>query len=337
MPLPLTNRSVPFNVTRFSHVVLHVRDLDESRAFYEDLIGLIVTEQDGDSLFLRGVEETCHHSLVLRRAAGSLACERIGFRVLDEDDLDRAKKFFDFSGRDAELVDVPHQGRTLRLHDPGGIPVEMCARMPVQRREIIQFASHRGAASTRIDHVQAHVADIAAAANFTENSGSESPSTRAATEPTKLPSGRSSWHEKATRTTSCSSPIWGHGCTTWPTLFTTPRPRSCEFAIWRQAGAWVSESSGAQTVTASATSSSSTCSTQMGTVWSFSSSPYQLIDLEDEPYGWSTEHDDIRNLWGPDPPESWLSEATHFYGIEPKPPAALEPALPDASRAHHGG
>jgi catechol 2,3-dioxygenase len=337
MPLPLTNHSVPFNVTRFSHVVLHVRDLDESRGFYEELIGLIVTERDGESLYLRGVEETCHHSLVLRRATGSLACERIGFRVLHEDDLDRAKKFFDLAGRDAEFVEVPHQGRTLRLHDAGGIPVEMCAHMPVQRREIIQFASHRGAAPTRIDHAQAHVADISAAADF--------------------------YGELGFRVSEYASRD-GTDQTAVRSIFLTRKGNANDIVLLTNLGPRLHHL--AHVVHDASTTLLRVCdlaaSKGMGerVEWGpnrhglgyeqflylldpdghrveLLSPPYQLIDLEDEPYGWSTEHDDIRNLWGPDPPESWLSEATHFYGIEPKSPVVLEAALPDASRAHHSG
>ena len=81
MDLPRTNHDVPFDITRASHVVLTVKDLEASRQFYTEVIGLIVTEADSDTLYLRGIEEACDHSLVLRRAREAPACIRIGLRV----------------------------------------------------------------------------------------------------------------------------------------------------------------------------------------------------------------------------------------------------------------
>ena len=55
MPIPKPNYSPPFNITRASHAVLQVKDLAKSRAFYVDLIGFIVSAEDNDALYLRGV------------------------------------------------------------------------------------------------------------------------------------------------------------------------------------------------------------------------------------------------------------------------------------------
>ena len=73
MGLPTTNFDPPFRITRASHVVLTVRDLVASRRFYEKIIGLILTAEEDDALYFRGVEEACHHSLVLRKGATSPA------------------------------------------------------------------------------------------------------------------------------------------------------------------------------------------------------------------------------------------------------------------------
>src|SRR5262249_62028066 len=79
IPKPLYNP--PFNVTRASHSVLSVKDLAVSRNFYVDLLGFIVSDEDRDALYLRGVAEACHHSLVLKRARGEPQAERVGMRV----------------------------------------------------------------------------------------------------------------------------------------------------------------------------------------------------------------------------------------------------------------
>ena len=71
MSLRITNHDPGFRITRASHVVLTVRDLAASRQFYEKVIGLILTAEEGGALYFRGVEEACHHSLVLRKSAGT--------------------------------------------------------------------------------------------------------------------------------------------------------------------------------------------------------------------------------------------------------------------------
>ena len=66
MPIPKPVYHPPFNVTRASHCVLTVKDLSVSRTFYVDLLGFIVSDEDRSTIYLRGVAEACHHSLVLK-------------------------------------------------------------------------------------------------------------------------------------------------------------------------------------------------------------------------------------------------------------------------------
>ncbi|HLQ89492.1 MAG TPA: VOC family protein [Xanthobacteraceae bacterium] len=165
MDLPQTDYDTPFNITRTSHVVLTVRDLEASRLFYTEVIGLMVTQQSADTLYLRGIEEACHHSLVLRRADGP-ACERIGMRVLRDRDLDGLKTFFESHKCPVHWGDVPHQGRTLHAIDIPGVPLEICATMPVVQRALTQFHLHRGGCAARIDHYQILVPDVRKACTF---------------------------------------------------------------------------------------------------------------------------------------------------------------------------
>src|SRR5262245_41586462 len=93
MPVPKHIFDPPFNVVRCSHTVLTARDLGASRAFYEEIIGLHVEEAGRDALYLRGMEERNHHSLVLKKGNEPVV-ERLGFKVGSEEDLDRAHAFF---------------------------------------------------------------------------------------------------------------------------------------------------------------------------------------------------------------------------------------------------
>lgn len=166
MPVPETNFSPPFNVTRASHAVLGVRDLTVSRAFYTEVIGLMVTHEDNAEIYLRGVEETCHHSLVLRKTSVKPECEVIGFRVFQDCDLDLAKDYFDGAGFTSTWAEREFQGRTLQLRDSAGIPIEFCATMPTFPRLHDKPHLQRGAAALRYDHVQCLAPDVAAAGRF---------------------------------------------------------------------------------------------------------------------------------------------------------------------------
>ncbi|HWI21278.1 MAG TPA: VOC family protein, partial [Baekduia sp.] len=166
MSVPASNINPGFNITRASHLVLTVNDLDASRTFYEEVIGLILTEGDSDALYFRGIEEACHHSLVLRRSEGAPSCERIGLRMYTEADLEQAHRHFTEAGCAVEWVDVPHQGPTLHVTDPVGVPLEFCARMPVLPRQITRFERHRGGCAQRLDHYQLHTPHLRTAFEF---------------------------------------------------------------------------------------------------------------------------------------------------------------------------
>jgi catechol 2,3-dioxygenase len=154
-----------FNITRASHVVHRVRDLAKSRAFYVDTLGFVVSHDDHDTLYLRGLEEGCHHSIVLK-AGAEPACERVGLRVLTEDDLDRAEAHFRTSGLPTRWVQAPFQGRTLHTSDPAGTPLEICAAMQTKPRRIMHFETFHGACPQRIDHVQVLTRAVRPACEF---------------------------------------------------------------------------------------------------------------------------------------------------------------------------
>ncbi len=166
MTIPQTNFDPPFNITRASHTSLTTRDLAKSRDFYVEVIGLVVSDEDHDTVYLRGVEERCHHSLVLKQADRDPACERVGFRAFSEEDLERAKHHFDAEGRPAEWVQKPYQGRTLHVSDDSGVPLELCATMDSRPRLHINYELHKGAAALRFDHFQVLVPDVFKASTF---------------------------------------------------------------------------------------------------------------------------------------------------------------------------
>jgi len=98
MPLPTTNYDPPFNITRASHVVMTVSDLQQSKAHYVDMLGLVLTEQTDDALYLRGLSERAHHSLVLRKSDTPGTVDRLGLRVFRDEDLEKAYRWFGENG-----------------------------------------------------------------------------------------------------------------------------------------------------------------------------------------------------------------------------------------------
>src|SRR5258706_7871920 len=128
MPVPQHVFDPPFNIIRSSHVVLDVVDLNASREFYENTVGLHVEHRDDRAAYLRGSEEHQHHSLVLRKAPAA-ACNRLGFKVGNAGDLDKAAAFFSENGIACAFAEQPFQGRTLQFTDPFGFQIELYASM----------------------------------------------------------------------------------------------------------------------------------------------------------------------------------------------------------------
>ena len=167
MPLPITNPAPPFAVTRTGHVVLRVKDLAASRRFYTEVTDLLVSDETADTVWLRGVEEAAHHSLVLKHTTGESVCERIGLRVATDRDIEQAHAHFSNIGRSVRIVEVPHQGPTLQVADAVGVPLELTARMhPRQPRHHHHPHLHKGAAALRLDHVQILAPDVETAGRF---------------------------------------------------------------------------------------------------------------------------------------------------------------------------
>jgi len=164
--LPQTNYKSPFRFSRASHSVFTARDLAKSEEFYTEVLGLVVSDKDKDTLYLRGLEERSHHSMVIKRTSGKPAYERAGLRVFDEEDLERCKHAFEQLQLPAAWVECPYQGRTLHATDIAGTPLEICATMDRKPRLDMDVVVHKGAQARRFDHYQITVPDIAKVTAF---------------------------------------------------------------------------------------------------------------------------------------------------------------------------
>lgn len=152
MPLPTPTFTPPFNIVRVSHVEWLVTDMDYAREFYGDILGYHIEEDLGDVLYLRGMEERNHHSLVLVKGEKA-AVSRIGFKVASEADLDKAEQFFASKGSPTAWVQKHAQGRTLHTTDPFGVPLEFYFEMTRADLILQKYTLYRGSRVQRIDHV----------------------------------------------------------------------------------------------------------------------------------------------------------------------------------------
>ncbi|MDX6449994.1 MAG: catechol 2,3-dioxygenase [Gaiellaceae bacterium] len=166
MQVPATNLHPPVRFLRASHASFTSRDLAKSREFYTEALGLLVSDEDKDTLYLRGLEERAHHSLTIKRTDDKPACLRVGLRVHDDEELERARHTFEQHGLPCRWVEVPFQGRTLHTVDVAGTPLEIVASMTHEPRHDTHVQMHKGAAARRFDHYQITVPDVHQVAVF---------------------------------------------------------------------------------------------------------------------------------------------------------------------------
>jgi 3,4-dihydroxyphenylacetate 2,3-dioxygenase len=148
----------PFDIVRAAFVELQVTDLAASEHFYAELLGMIVSARSEDAVFLRGWEERQHHSLILRQASIATA-SRLGFRVRGTRDLELLAEHFTALERPTRWIEAgadPGMGRSLRVWDPFGYPLEFFSDIEQFETQHQRFDLHRGAPLLRFDHLNLH-------------------------------------------------------------------------------------------------------------------------------------------------------------------------------------
>lgn len=81
------------SVARLGHVGLHVQDLEKAKAFYRDIIGLTVTDEDPERgmVFMSARPDEEHHELLLCRGRNvdddAKVVQQISFRCNSFDDV----------------------------------------------------------------------------------------------------------------------------------------------------------------------------------------------------------------------------------------------------------
>ncbi|MGH9100018.1 MAG: 3,4-dihydroxyphenylacetate 2,3-dioxygenase [Acidimicrobiales bacterium] len=168
-----TSGLLPPDIVRAAFCELQVTDIDRSRWFWVDVIGMAVTAEHGGRLYLRGYEELTHHNLVLSEGPFP-ACRRLSFRVRTPSDVDRAERYF--SALECPVERVPSgttagMGPSVLVEDPLGFTVEFFHDIGHPERLTQRYDIRRGADISRLDHFNISVPDVERAYRHYERLG----------------------------------------------------------------------------------------------------------------------------------------------------------------------
>jgi catechol 2,3-dioxygenase len=317
MPIPPYTLTPPFNIVRCSHIELGVRDLGASRAFYEETLGLILTEEKPDTLNFRGLEERNHHSIVLRKAA-TAECQALGFKVASEDDLDRAEQWFRSKGLPAAFVERKRQGRTLRATDPHGTPIELVFRFAQAERLLQRYGSYRGPHPQRIDHFNCFSPNVQESVNFYSELGFR------VTEYTAEEKGGEIWaawmHRKGNvhdlAFTNGTGPRLHHVAIWLPTILHVIH--LCDVMATTGYLANMERGPGRHGIS---NAFFLYVRDPDGHRIELYTSDYLTVDPDLEPIRWGLKDAQRQTLWGTPAPKSWFEEGSLFPGVTPRPAA----------------
>lgn len=105
-------------IAKLGHIAVHTPDLDESRWFFEEVLGFKLTEQVGDTAYLRGMRDWEHHTLSLTES-GETGVDHIAFRTRTPEAVSQLAE--QFKGDDEAVVnrvadgEEPGQGAAVRV------------------------------------------------------------------------------------------------------------------------------------------------------------------------------------------------------------------------------
>jgi catechol 2,3-dioxygenase len=316
MPIPKPLLYPPFNIVRISHVAYVAPDLKRLRAFYVDLLGLQVTAESDDALYLRAMEERGHHSVAFVRGERP-AVELVGFKVFADDDLDKAASFFATRGLPVRWVNLPFQGRTFRTTDPQGIPLEFYHHMDRLPSIHQKYGLFRGAKPLRIDHCNCFSDDVDASVDFYNAMGFR------LTEYTATEDTDATWAAWMHRKGGVHDIAFTNGA--GPRLhhiaFGVASPLNIIDLLDLMASTGhvgqIERGPGRHGI---ANAFFVYVRDPDGNRVEFYCSDYQTVDPDHEPIRWDLRDPQRQTLWGAPAPRSWFEEGSRFAGTEPRAP-----------------
>lgn len=128
----MESAALPFSHDRLAYAALEVTDLSRSVAFYTELMGLDLVDQNDECAFLRCARD--HHNLVLYRGK-TPGLKRAAFQVASPADLERAFEYVRAKGLEPawvhkEELELLRQGPSFRVREPNtGLVFEFLHRI----------------------------------------------------------------------------------------------------------------------------------------------------------------------------------------------------------------
>ena len=150
-----------------------VTDLAKSRAFYVDLLGLHVTEEDENAIYLRSLEEFIHHNLVLRKGPVA-AVAAFAYRVKSPAEVDAAEAYYKELGcRTERRKDgfTKGIGDSVRVEDPLGFPYEFFYEVEHVERLTQRYDLYSAGELVRLDHFNQVTPDVPRGRKYLEDLG----------------------------------------------------------------------------------------------------------------------------------------------------------------------
>lgn len=161
------------DVIRCAYMEIVVTDLQKSREFYVDVLGLTVTTEDDNAIYLRTSEEFIHHNLVLRQGPEA-AVAAFSYRVRTPEDVDKAEAFYKELGCRVERRKegfVKGIGDSVRVQDPLGFPYEFFYDVDHVERLAWHYHLTTPGQLVRLDHFNQVTPDVPKAVKYMEDLG----------------------------------------------------------------------------------------------------------------------------------------------------------------------
>lgn len=159
-------------IAHLGHTEIRVTDLERSRWFFTEVMGLFESDEDDERVYLRAWQDWDHHTLILKKDSQP-GVEHIGWRVESREDLQHFARILKEQGIEHNWIEAGYelgQSEALRFTAPGGLPMELYSGMAEFSAEdtdlASDFPSHpskytgKGIAPRRIDHITLLTDDV---------------------------------------------------------------------------------------------------------------------------------------------------------------------------------
>ncbi|RHW33399.1 2,3-dihydroxybiphenyl 1,2-dioxygenase [Lysinibacillus yapensis] len=161
------------SVAHLGHVEIGVTNLEKSLWFFTEVMGLYVSANEGDKVYLRAWQDFDHHTLVLNKSDVSCV-KQIAWRVSSPESLKAFERQFKDMNMEFKWIEggtKKGQGDTLQFRSPAGLPIELYWEKelfvntdPATASKLPSHPSKytgKGVSPRRFDHVNILVNDVA--------------------------------------------------------------------------------------------------------------------------------------------------------------------------------